>query len=285
LLLTQASISAHAALACPSGTALNHTIRLTLDSTPATPSSGAVCSPNQISQTRTADGGIGAIGVASGNVGAAAAAGVLSAKANSLTHALAFAETQIEFTVVKVDDSLPNFLNVQIGYDVEVLTIQSLASLTDPAIGTLRGRGFANFFQINDLGQMISAGGVPVEHRNGVPISLGVGNITPFGDDSVTIEVGRLSIAAFGVDAFTQLAVGGGLPAGSGGVQLHLAVSGVLTPPPGYAIEYTGAAPSIGAYPLIENPFMSLVPLPGAVWFLATGLIGLAGVTQTRVRR
>ena len=121
------------------------------------------------------------------------------------------------------------------------------------------------------------AGGVPFEHRSGVPVSLTPGAVARFGDDSVNVEVGRLHKAAFGVTAFAQASAGDG----SASAEISLAISGIVTPPPGYSILFSGSAPAFGAYPNIDAP-LSTIPIPAAVWLFVPALMSLRLFRRTK---
>ena len=273
LVAIQAMSAALAAIApCTGGYLTRSQFRLEAGTAGVVVDNVNFCAPAERSVTHT-DGTSVAIGVSSANMGVAAAAGTLSPEPFNLSRASAAADNSIEFTLVKVDQSLPDFVFMPIGYLAELVTLQNFVSLTSPATATVGGRGFVNVFQFDNSGATVRAGGVPLEHRNGVPAAQGVGSSVFLSADAVTLEVGRLSFITFQANAQVQTTASANLGQnGSAGASFALALSLGLIAPDGYAFEFTeGVAPEIGIFPHIEAPFVP-IPIPAAVWLFSGGL-------------
>ncbi len=275
------------AATCTSGTALHFSFNVKADNNTPNTDSGTYCSPAEFSTTQTSGGDGFAAGTATvaGNVGASAGVGAIASNnssqgSNHTAAVSATAATLIDFMLVKVDPNLPNFIFQQISYELEIITLASSVGINGGSVATIGGKGSVNIFSINDIGQMIQTSGVLTEHKNGVSASLGVGDTLNFGSGGVGIEVGRLHRAQFGVNALTQVFAlpdlsGGGSASG----EFALAISGMLTAPTGYAIQYFGDAPSIGAYPYIGSP-LSSIPLPAAFWLFSSALVCVGSIRR-----
>lgn len=277
------------AATCASGTALQFSFNVKADNNPPNRDFGTYCSPEEFSTTQVSggDGFAAGIGIVAGDVGASAGVGGLASNnssqgSNHQALVSATASTLIDFMLVKVDQSLPDFIFQQISYEVEIITLASSVGVNGGSIATIGGKGTVNIFSIDDLGQMLQTSGVLTAHKNGVNASLAIGDTLRFGSGGVGIEVGRLHRAQFGVNALTQVFAlpdlsGGGSASG----EFALAISGFLTAPTGYAIQYSGNAPSIGAYPYIGAP-LSSIPLPAAFWLFSTALLCVPSIRRRR---
>ena len=257
------------------------------------PPAGFVCGASDSSLIRTVPDAAG-IALGAATVGATAAAGALSTGVSEAADVVAMSSVALEFSVTRVLPGTSSSV-VPVFYDVILTTVRAAVSESEPAFASAGAKGFV---VVNSGGS--GAGGVPVDHKNGVAASFTIGSSLHLVADSVLIVPDTPYFIQYSVrSTATASASSGATGTGSASADFTAAVSLaalMLAPSFGdrdsYELSLALAAdpgaelPGAGIYPMLDPP-LSLVPLPASLWLLATafGALAVGSVGARRKRR